>query len=896
MPDPSRHPARRLVPEPLRSAAFDPSVADLRHERVLRTAGSGSLILRAGAALRFHLAVIAAALECRRLAVHGELRRRLHEAARESPTMTILHDIRLAIRRLAREPLFLVVTTVTLALGIGANLTIVGLVNGLLLAPIDAPHPEALVRVSGMTGEEGSTVVSFPNYMDARDAAASLDLAAHAQTSATVGPVGARELRTVELVTGNYFSVLDLRPVAGRLLDASDDGAELAHPVVVVSDGYWRARLGGRTAAVGETLLVNGAPYQIVGIAPRGYHGTYNAHSVDLWVPLSMQQQARPRGLTLDRRGWGWLSMIGRVRHGAPLAEVEGELAQAAEAINRLTPGLKASQGLAFLVEPADAVAPADRRMMTPALTAIYAFTVLLFLVTCANVAGVMQTRVSARRRELAIRQSLGAARRRIVVEWLAECAVLGLLGGALGMAISRLITAFAGRLQLPPELVGNLRFTARFDGGFLIYALGLAALASLLFGLGPAWRAGARQPLSLLKDEGGAVVGGRTRARLRRGMVLVEVAVSFMLLLASGLLYTSLSRQLAFDPGFDTGSLGLITLQRQAMPPADARALVGRALDRLRAEPGVVDAAIAQNIPLSFGRDRMGVSIPGYEAPDGGSRAAIDFNLVSATYFRTMGMRFQAGTSWTPRDVASAIPLVVNETLARRFWPGQSALGQTIDVLDVGPGTVVGVVNDIAYYEVGAPPIPYIYAPAEARLPDGAVIHVRTSGDPSALLHRLEQDLADVDSRLTATSVTTFEELRRVPLFPSRMLAGAATAFGLLALALTAVGLYGLVSNAVGQRTREIGVRIALGAQPGTVVRGLLRETLVVVGLGLAAGLIGGYLTAGSLKTWLAGVGPLDPVVTIGVAGLLAGCAALAAWLPARRAAAIDPVRALRE
>jgi len=886
---------RRLAPSALRATAFDPAIADLSADEASRTssrsrarrlAGRASLLLR----------ILTTALECRRLAATSG--RRVHqETGRQQGNLMIwLRDIREAVRVLIRQPWFSLAAILVLALGIGVNLTVFSFVNSLLLAPISAPDPDRLVRVHGTSGDNLTDTVSYPNYLDAEARTRSVDLAAHVQAIARVGAGDTAETRAVELVTGNYFRVLGLSPSAGRLLEDRDDVSEGAHAVVVVSRQFWRTRFGGDPAALGRSLEINGTPFQIVGIAPDGFRGTFSGHAVDVWAPLSMQQQVRPRGQTRQNRNWGWLRMIGRLQGNATLNQAHAELAEAAADINRRFPS--SPPPLGFAAVPASALADADRESVRPFLALVFGFTVLLFVVTCANLAGVMQARLLSRTRELAIRQSLGASRGRLAVAWLTEAFVLSLAGAMAGVLLSRVMATLIAQVSLPTQLLGDATFDTSLDWRVWTYALGTAIVASVLFGLSPAFRAGRTAPLEVLKDEGSTVSGGRRGLRLRRAAVFVQVAVSVALVATAGLLAAGLARAQRLDPGYPTSSVGLMSfsLQRQSIPAAARPEATSRLLERIRTEPGVVSAELAMSVPLGLGSDRMRFRVPGFVTPDGTGNLSIEFNVVGSRYFATLGTPFVAGRAWDPGALApDAPPVVINEAMARRYWKDGQAVGQPVEIVGRGMARVSGIVRDSAYRAVGETPFPIIYLPAEAEPPGSFAVLVRTTGDPATILARLERGLPALDPRFAPFDVMTFDALRGVPLFPARMLLVAAGMFGALALLLTGIGLYGVVSMSVAQRTREIGLRMALGARPGVVVRGIAREVATVVALGATAGAVGAAYLGRGLETWLAGLPAFHPVVAALTALILLMLALAAAWIPARRAARVDPVGALR-
>jgi predicted permease len=892
MPDRWTGFCRRLVPAALRERAFDPAAADLRQEWTSRPAAGRGVGLALDR-LRYGVRLVAIAVECRRLAMTLSSGLVLPER-RESRLAGWARDLRRTLRMLRRQPLYAAAAIATLALGTGANLTVFSFVNSFLLAPVPARDPASLVRVYGVDDDGNDRdVVSHPTYLDGRNGSPGLDLAAHAVTSARVGIGDAVEVRAVEFVTGNYFRVLGLAPALGRLLDERDDVTEGAHPVAVLSYGYWRSRFAGQPSVVGQKLYVNGVPFEIVGIAPAGYRGTFSAHAVDFWTPLMMHQTVRPTGLSISRRGWGWLSMIGRLRPTADVASVRHELGAVAADIRKRFPN-SISAKFDLVVTPASAVNEHDREVMAPVLATVFGFTVLLMIVTCANLAGVMQARLAARRREMAIRQSLGAGRGRLASEWLTECLCLALLGGLGGLIVARLTSFGLARIPLPLQILGDLSFETTLDWRMAGYAAALSLASGLVFGFAPAWRASRLQAFPLLKDEGGTVAGGYRGARLRKFAVLVQVTVSIVLLTAAGLLAAALVRHHRATPGFDTANLGLSSFNLHNETPDVRRDLTGRLLERVRRHPAVVSADVSTTVPIGFDRNRMGIAVPGYVIPDGRRSVSIDFNQVGAGFFQTLGIPFVAGAPWSPHDVAPAA-LVVNETFARRFWPGGNAVGQPVEILGRGILPVVGVVRDHAYYQIGEAPMPFMYIPTALQPPGSITLYVRTKQDAAAVMKALKPQMAGVDSRLAPYDVMTFEELRRVPLFPARFTMWAAAAFGLIALVLTAVGLYGVVSTSVAQRSREFGVRLALGARPADILRGVLREAGALVLVGAAAGIAAAYFGARFLESMVAGAGMFNPIVVLPVAAGLGLLSILAAWSPAARAAAVDPVVVLK-
>ena len=829
--------------------------------------------------------------------------RRLSRQAAASPSTAaaaglrrLATDLRHALRVFPREPLFALTFIAILAIGVGGNVAVFSYANTHLLTSLPVPEPDRVVRVYGRTQVSQFDVVSYPDYLDIDAAAASVDLAAHAESMARVGPADQSDMRMVGLVSGNFFSALRLAPAAGRLLEARDDLTEGAHPVVVLSEPYWRAHFGADPAIVGRSLLIADQSFQIIGIAPSGFRGVYSTFHVDVWVPIAMQGVVRPRNSSRMNRNWGWLTMIGRLADDTSLIQTVAELDAFAASRNA---GLPDSSRSTFHAVVASPTHEAERDDVGQMFLLAAAMTTLLLCVACANLAGLLQARLVSRRRELAIRQALGAGRRRIAMSWLVECAVLSLAGGIAGLLVGRGIVSFIANLRPPAELVRELTLDAGLDVSVVLFAALLSIAIAVGFALVPLIGSGSLRPGATLKEEGQVDSGGRRGARIRKTLLVVQASASVTLLVLAGLFLLSARRLQTADTGFDTKGLAIaeVDLGRRRLTAAESAPLIDRALDRLRVVPGISAVAATSTVPLSVAKDRLQVRIPGFTLPGGAKSAGVNFAVVSASYFQTMAIPLTRGATWTASFAAPAPPseVVINETMARRYWPAADALGHTIEIVGEGTLRVVGIARDSIYYRLGEAPLPFMYLPAEGVGLRSFALLLRRPGPSSHLRALLARELGAVDARLAPGRVGEFEELREIPLYPLRAIATTATVFGVLAMLLTAVGLFGMLSASVGQRTREIGVRIALGAYPGRVLGGVLRDAIALLTVGAIGGLVGAYFAASALAGWFFGVGAFEaPIYTAAVAVVIA-LALAAAWIPARRAAAIDPVVALR-
>ena len=811
---------------------------------------------------------------------------------------TFLQDVRYGLRVSAKSPGFTLVAVLTLGLGIGANTAIFSFVNALLLRPPAVTEPDRLVRLFAENGGDRLFgVFSYPNFADLREAGGHVvELAAHNYTAVSLNAgAGARGAES-ELVSGNYFDVLGVRAARGRALTPADDVTAGAHPVVVISHDLWQRDFGGDPAVLERNLKVNGHTFQIVGVMPEGFRGSYDAFVVDLWAPMSMHEQVRPRGLPLTQRGWGWLRATGRLRPGVTVEQAQGEIRRLAKHLEQAYPD--SNRGTSFRLHRAGALPEETQQGATGLLGFFMAVVGLVLLAACANIASVMLSRVAARRREIAIRQSLGATAGRLLRQWLTESVLLALAGGAAGLLVA--VWVSDALLTLVPPDFENLAQPLRLDAAVLGFTFLVSVLTGLLCGIFPALRARQTDIVSVLKDETATAAGGTHRSRLQQLFIVTQIAVSLVILVTAGLLLRSLRATETFDPGFQTDRMLLarLDLRRHGYKDERARQFYRQLTERLRAQPGVRSVTHATVVPLGPNEESRGWRIEGREPSPGRKIFSIDTNAVGPGYFAAMGIPLVRGRDIEPRDTGEgARPVVViNETMARQFWPGQDPLGRQIILAgDEVAAEIVGVARDVKYYTLAEEPMPYVYGAAAQLHSPSMVVHVRTEGAPESLSRALRAEVAAMDANVAVTGLTTFAELRRIPLFVPRAMASVSTIFGLLALLLTSVGIYGLMSYSVAQRTKEIGVRIALGARRTDILRLVIGHGLALAGLGLALGLAASVAVTRYLSGLLFGVSATDPLTLAGISLLLVAVSLLACYLPARRATKVDPMEALR-
>jgi putative ABC transport system permease protein len=812
---------------------------------------------------------------------------------------TLWQDLRFGLRLLRKNPGFTLVAIITLALGIGANTAIFSFVNSLFLRPLAVADPDRVVRLYGEdSGGRRFGSLSYPNYVDLRDRSQTLEaLAAHGQVEASVGRGATAENLEGEVVTGNYFTLLGVNAMLGRTLLPEDDIAPGAHPVVVISRSFWQRRLGADPNAVGQTLYINAHPFTVVGVMPENFKGTYQSFAADFWVPVMMQAQVRPRGFPLDTRGWNWIGSTGRLKPGVTLAEAQAEFDHLANELGENYP--QANQGLTgFRLYPASALPEELRQGAAGMLRFFMAVVGLVLMAACANIASLLLARMAGRRQEVAVRQSLGATRSRLVRQWLTESLLLALAGSVIGL-IFAVWAADALMLLVPPDFA-SFSPALRLDGRVLAFTLIVSMAAGVLCGLFPALRASKADLVAALKEGGITAVSNRHRSRLQQAFVVVQVAISLVLLAAAGLLLRSLHNSAAFDPGFKTDNLLLARLDvgRLGYTQERGQAFYRELGERLKQLPGVSAVTSAIIVPLGPGSETGGYRIPGQVPPNGDALFSIGRNVVGPDYFATMGIPLVSGRDFEARDAEpGARPvIVINETMAREFWPDGNAIGQSIQVGSRGPmAEIVGVARDIKYYTLAEEPQPYLYTSAAQFYSPGLTMHIRTAGDPARLTQAVRQEVESLDPNVVISNLTTFAELRQVPLFPGRAMATVSSLFGLLTLMLAGVGIYGVTSYMVSQRTREVGIRLALGAQRRDVFRLVIGQVAAMVVSGIGLGLIAALGLTRFLSSLLYGVSATDPLTFAAVATMLLLVALVACYLPARRAMKIDPMVALR-
>jgi putative ABC transport system permease protein len=799
-------------------------------------------------------------------------------------------DLRFGVRMLLKNPGFTVIAIIALALGIGANTAIFSVVNAVLLRPLPYKNPERLVMVWEDNSKQGfpRDTPAAPNYLDWRDQNHVFEgMAAMVDISVNLTGTGEPERIDGRRVSGSLFELLGVQPQLGRIFRSEEDQLG-ANGVVVLSHGLWQRRFGGDPDVVGKPINLNGKSFTVVGVMPRTYQ--FPTRTDQFWIPIAFDAKEA------KQRGNHYLEVLARMKSGVSLQQAQAEMTTIATRLQQQYP--ETNTGIGAVVTPLHEHLVGDIR---PALLILLGAVAFVLLIACANVANLLLARAAVRQKEIALRLALGASRTRMTRQFLTESVLLSALGGSVGLLFSVVGLNLLKRF-IPPNI--SQVQAIGIDARVLVFTLLISIATGLLFGLAPAVQMANSDLNDTLKETGRDSAAGRHGNRIRGFLIISEVAVSFLLLIGAGLLINSFIHLRHVDPGFRSEKLLTmkIVLPETRYPDKQGRSLFyDELLRRIETLPGVVTAAVATDLPLTNTGNSLGIAMEGRADPAPDRMPIIITRVVSPGYFKTMSIPLLDGRVFTEGDKSDSPPVVIiSETMARRFWPNEDPLGKRIKVgrsTSSRPWlTVIGVVKDVRQYELIIEPKPQMYVSyQQAEFFEPRALVIRANFDPLSLAGTVRQTVWEIDKDQPVSDISTMEEVIADSVARQRFSMWLLGIFAGLALVLAAVGIYGVMSYSVAQRTREIGIRMALGAQRSDVLKMTIGGGLRLVLMGAAIGLVAALVLTRVMSSLLFGVSPTDPLTFVSISIVLISVAVLASYVPALRATRVDPMFALR-
>jgi predicted permease len=802
----------------------------------------------------------------------------------------MLQDIRLSLRRLSQTPGFTLVTVATLALAIGANTSTFSALNQFLLRPLPVDRPGELVYLNTSGGFISQ---SYPNYIDFRDRNRALSgLIAYRIQPVGISHGGKNSHLWGYEVSGNYFDVLGVHPLLGRTFAPEDDRIASPHPVIVISYAAWQSRFAGDPNIAGQSVKLNGLDYNILGVAPRGFYGTEKLLTAEFWVPMAMEPQIEPGNNWLTNRATWNVWVLGRLKPGVTAQQAESDLnavARSLESASQFNIGMKMN------LSPPGLVGTALRGSVTGFATVLMALAGMVLLIACVNIAGILLARASDRRKEISIRLAIGAPRWKLVRQLLTESLVLSVAGAGLGVLIALWLLDLLRAFRLPMDIPAAKSLA--FDWRVLLFTLGICLTTTLLFGLAPAIHAARVDLIPGLKNQ---LSERFRRVQFRDLLVGAQVALSLVLLVGTVLVVRSLQRAVTIDIGFNPRNAVAVMFDVALNGYTEERgkAFENRLMAQLRTVPGIQSYALSDSIPLSIAQSRTVVFAEGKPAPAPKDAPSAYFYAVSPGWFQTMQTRLIAGREFDPRDSADATPVaIINQSLARRLFPNEDPIGKRVAQGPSGPWRqIAGIVQDGKYQSLSDELQPALFWPRAQHYSPAMSIIARSTAPPAEVLRGIQAAVYSLDPTLPFFQAGSLEEHLSLPLLPARIAAIMLGGFGVLAVVLAATGLYGLLAYSVAKRTREIGIRVAIGASRGDVLSLVLRRAMLIV---VAASAVGAGLALGVGRFFspiLYGVNPRDPATFVLSLVLMAAIGAMACLIPARRALGIEAMVALRE
>jgi len=811
---------------------------------------------------------------------------------------SVLQDIRVGFRMLRRSPGFSILVILCLTLGIGANAAVFSWIEGILFRPYPlVAHQERLLALTGTArGEAGSTNISWPDLLDLQKSCTLIDSFIVNKIMGTTLSLGDRAERTIgSIVSANYFDAIGVRPILGRGFEPGEDVGRNAHPVTVISYQLWQSRFKGDPAIIGKTQRLNGIEHTIVGVAPEGFLGTFVGWSMQFWVPASMEETFESGGYKLEDRGARWIEAYVRLKPGATLEQAQQEISAVAKRLETDFPAT--NRGRSIKLWPLWQTPFNNAGTLLPTLGIMLVVVAFVLLIACANVGNLLLVRSFARRHEMTVRVAVGANRSRLLQQLITEGLILSALAATGGLLVAHWCR-HAPVLLFPARAGVAMTLPGEIDWRVLALSAGVCLLSTLLLGLVPAIQTRKIDLAGALKSEIASLVGGHGKSWVRSSLVVVQVSLSFLLLVGAGLLMQSLQRIHNANPGFSTQGV-LITavdLRGAGYDPQRAKNFQDDLLERVQALPGVESAAFARATPLSYGSfSSSPIAVDGYQPPPN-EQPAVQYNEVGPSYFSTIGIPLLSGREFTPADNETAPPIaVVNDVMAAQYWRGDDPIGKRLQVKGQWR-QVVGVAKVSKYQSVRENPTPFFYVPLRQNFSVGASLHIRTRMPPETIAAALAREVHALDANLAPYEVITLQEQMDRSTSPQRVAVTLLGVLGGLALLLATVGLYAVMSYTVSQSTRELGLRMALGAGASNLLRLVISHGLALTAGGVVLGAAAALGLTHLLGNLLYKVNPRDPLAFASAFAVMTLAALTACFLPAWRATRTDPARILRD